>query len=217
MDSSKVSKPRTIQGLKVRQWLPEWDYLEFDEEAYRRRPNQYFYLFSLSASDLKALTGVRRRSTKGHAVRKFDTGIQRGHQQSRSAEISRFIRYGFPWSALSEARRRSRRYDDLRKPGWLPTSIVVNILDKDAKGIRNVDVDDDDFVKVTDKGRDMVSLQLPTSFTGSNWRPKSQHPIEVIDGQHRLWAFENDGQSSDYQLPIVDSLVTRVFRVGSAA
>ena len=199
----RVGKPRTIQGLKVRQWLPEWDHLDFDEAAYRRRPKPHFYLLSMSASELKALTGIQRRSTGGRATGNLDSGIQRSHQQSRSAEISRFIRYGFPWSALSEAQRRSLRYEDLRKPGWLPTSIVVNILDSNASGSRNVDVDEDDFLSVMETGQETVSLQLPPSFSGSDWRPKRQYPIEVIDGQHRLWAFENNGQSPDYQLPVV--------------
>ena len=205
MNSSEGAEPRTIPGLKVHQWLPEWEHLVFDEAAHRRRPNADFYLFSLSASDLKALTGVQRRSTTGRAAGQFDSGIQRGHDETRSNEIARFIRFGFPWSALSDARRLSGHYNDLKKPGWLPTSIVVNILDKDANGsgVHGVDVDDDDLVLVTDMGQDSVSLQLPSSFTGSEWRPKRQYPIEVIDGQHRLWAFESGDQPSDYQLPVV--------------
>ena len=49
----------------------------------------------------------------------------------------------------------------------------------------------------------MVSLQLPASFNGSDWVPNRQYPIEVIDGQHRLWAFEETAQDSDFQLPVV--------------
>ena len=205
MNSSDRIEPRTIQGLKVRQWLPEWDHLKFDESAHRRRPNTHFYLFSLSASDLKALTGIRRRSTAERAGGMFDTGIQRGHDETRSEEIARFIRFGFPWSTLSEARRRSKSYEDLKKPGWLPTAIVVNILDKEANasGPHRVDVDDDDAVVLTDMGQDIVSLRLPRSFDGAAWEPKLKHPIEVIDGQHRLWAFEDQGQLADYQLPVV--------------
>ena len=205
MTSSEETEPRTIQGLKVHQWLPEWDNVDFNETAQRRRPKAHFYLFSLSASELKALTGIQRRSTEGRSAGRFDSGIQRGHNEIRSAEIARFIRSGFPWSALNDARRRSGQYEDLKKPGWLPTSIVVNILDKGSNGIggHGVDVDDGDLVLVTETGQGSVSLQLPTSFTGSEWRPKRQYPIEVIDGQHRLWAFENNDQPSEYQLPVV--------------
>ena len=205
MVSSRNDKRRKIQGLKVRQWLPQWDGLEFDETLHRRRPSQHFYLFSMSASDLKALTGIQRRSTDQRAAGKFDAGIQRAHNEARSAEIARFIRNGFPWSALSDARRRSGRYDDLKKPGWLPTSVVVNIHDMEETygTMQSCDVDEDDFVDVIDSGQDSVCLSLPSSFNGSTWRPKRQHPIDVIDGQHRLWAFESEGEPADYQLPVV--------------
>ena len=178
----------------------------FDPTAHRRRPNEHFYLFSMSASDLKALTGIRRRSLEGRVDGRIDTGIQRAHDATRSNEIARFIRHGFPWAALSDSRRHSGRFDDLKKPGWLPTSIVVNILVKDASGSRThgVEVDDDDVVSVSETGQDLVMLQLPDSFSGSDWSPKGRrYPIEVIDGQHRLWAFEPDGHSADYQLPVV--------------
>ena len=205
MTSSQEPDPRTIPGLKVHQWLPEWEDLEFDEESHRRRPDAQFYLFSLSGSDLKALTGIKRRGTEGRAVGRPDNGLQRAHDEKRSAEIARFIRFGFPWSALSDAQRASGQYDDLKKPGWLPTSIVVNILDKGRSGVggHGADVDDGDFVHIEDGGQGSVSLQLPRSFTGSEWTPKHDHPIQVIDGQHRLWAFENGGQPSDYQFPVV--------------
>ncbi len=205
MKTSEDWHPREIQGLRVHQWLPEWDHLEFDESAHRRRPRPHFYLFSLSASVLKALTGIRRRSTKERRAGRFDSGIQRGHDESRSDEITRFIRFGFPWSKLSNARRRSGRFGDLKKPGWLPTAIVVNILDEQSElpGDHHACVEDEDLVIVKDTGTESVSIRLPSSFTGSTWQPKGRYPIEVIDGQHRLWAFEGRGQPLDYQLPVV--------------
>jgi adenine-specific DNA-methyltransferase len=36
----------------------------------------------------------------------------------------------------------------------------------------------------------------------ASWQPKSLHPIEVIDGPHRLWAFDEDFRH-DYELPVV--------------
>lgn len=196
---------RSVPGLKVHQWLPEWDDLEFDETAHRRRPRPHFYLFSLSASELKALSGIHRRSTEERRAGGFDSGIQRSHNEARSKEISRYIRFGFPWSALSDARRRSGRYDDLKKPGWLPTAVVVNILEEDenASGSRSFSVDRDDLVSVKETGHLSVSLELPRSFTGQGWKPKGRYPVEVIDGQHRLWAFEGTGRPLDYQLPVV--------------
>ena len=203
--SCEERNPRAVPGLKVHQWLPEWDDLEYDETAHRRRPRPQFYLFSLSASELKALSGIHRRSTEERQAGGFDSGIQRGHNETRSEEIARFIRFGFPWSALSNARRSSGRYDDLKKPGWLPTAVVVNILeeDQDDSGSRRVSVDPDDLVAVRETGPLSVSLELPRSFTGRGWKPKGRYPVEVIDGQHRLWAFEGTGKPLDYQLPVV--------------
>jgi hypothetical protein len=40
-------------------------------------------------------------------------GIQRRHDQTRSDEIRRFIQHGYPWSELSETKRKSGDYDDL--------------------------------------------------------------------------------------------------------
>lgn len=202
MSSPDPSQHRAIPGLKVHQWMAEWDEFEFEESAQRRLPQPHFYLFSLSASDLRSLAGVQRRSTDARAHGEADSGIQRSHDDSRSAEISRFIRFGFPWSALSEARRRSGEYDDLKKPGWLPTAIVVNILDKEAQSY-GLKVHDDDLVKIVDGGESTATLELPASFTGPAWEPQQDHPIQVIDGQHRLWAFGDTQDTRDYQLPVV--------------
>ena len=206
MISPENGTPRTIPGLKVHQWLSEWDHLEFDSSQHRRKPNPHFLLFSISASDLKALTGIQRRSTQGRETGAVDTGIQRAHDSARSDEIARFVQSGFPWSGLSDVRRRSGRFDDIKKPGWLPTSIVVNILDRSAgdSDVSGPEVHDDDLVQVTDNGEGTVTLRLPMSFAqGSKWKPKSRYPVEVIDGQHRLWTFDKGGSPSDYQLPVV--------------
>ena len=205
MESSGGPHPRAIQALRVRQWLPGWDSIDFDSEVHRRRPNEHFYLFSISASDLKALTGIRRRDLIQRAEGRTDTGIQRAHDSKRSDEIAKFIDNGFPHSALSNAQRRSGRYDDLKKPGWLPTSIIVNVhsMDANGSGPMDVNVHEDDLVQVSDTGEGTARLQLPRSFTGINWEPKDDHPIDVIDGQHRLWAFDLSLEASEYQLPVV--------------
>ena len=202
-----LDKPqnRTFTGLRVDQWLPEWDSLEFDESAHRRRPKPYFYLFSIPAQDLKRLTGIHRRSTVERSSNLSDTGIQRAHQATRSREIGRFIQYGFPWSDLSETRRRSGNFKDLRKPGWLPTAIVVNIVANDDIDNGNTawSVDDEDLVEVLDVNENFVKLEMPKSFENADWIPKRNHPIQVIDGQHRLWAFDEDRDQPEYDLPVV--------------
>src|SRR5690606_10350701 len=118
------------------------------------------------------------------------------------AEISRFVRYGYPWSDLSETKRKSGEYKDLRQPGWLPTAIVVNILTEGDKR-RGQTVSKEDLIKVEDLSKVTAELRLPPRFTGRTWKHNAIPPIEVIDGQHRLWAFEDAALSDMYELPVV--------------
>lgn len=192
---------RRIAAIKVHQWLPGWDEVSFDESAHRRRPDPHFYVFSLSAAHLKALTGIKRRTTEGGRLRTEDPNIQRRHEKARSEEIERFVGHGYPWSTLGRAKRESGQFDDLRKPGWLPTAIIVNILRR-GDGRADDRVDQDDFIEVEDEGA-AARVRLPESFSGARWEPKDWHPIEVIDGQHRLWAFEEDPSGGEFELPVV--------------
>lgn len=191
-----------VPALRVRQWLSAWDDVTFDASQHRRRPPDSFYLLSMQATQLRALSDIRRRTTRGGRPRRTDLGIQRRHSADRSHEIAEYIRSGFPWSSLSRARRESGDYDDLTKPGWLPTAIVVNILlpedNREGQAVAG-----DDLIDVVSDG-DTVSLQLPKGFQSRDWKPKKAAPIEVIDGQHRLWAFEEDDHlDGSFELPVV--------------
>ena len=108
--------------------------------------------------------------------------------------------YGYPWSTLSESKRQSEEFLDLRKPGWLPTAIVVNILQQSDER-ENKKVSPDDIVKVEQK-ENLAEITLPYSKWSNDWHPSSIPPLEVIDGQHRLWAFERDSDAS-FELPVV--------------
>jgi DNA-sulfur modification-associated len=192
-----------IPALKVRQWLDEWDEIEFDPDSHRRRPDPHFYILALSAPRLLALSGIYRRSITDREVGRLDLGIQRRHDVSRSDEIRDFVRYGYPWSSLSPAKRSSDDFDDLRKPGWLPTSIVVNILRPDDKR-GGAAVAEDDLVRVEDAGDQGAKILLPPRWAdGSNWVPAQVPPIEIIDGQHRLLAFEDSAGLEGFELPVV--------------
>jgi DGQHR domain-containing protein len=196
------SIPRNFHGLKVKQWLPLWDEFSYDEEERKARPKPYFYMFSLPATILRPLSGVYRRSTETGQLRSQDLGIQRRHDPKRSGEIQRYVRYGYPWSELNSSKRDSGRFDDLRKPGWLPTAIIVNILGIDDKrGDKRIS--SQDLIRVHDRGDDIASFELPESFDGRYWLPDSVHPIEVIDGQHRLWAFDKLSHDENFELPVV--------------
>jgi hypothetical protein len=192
---------RKIKALKVTQWLDEWDKTVFDEKTHRSRPSRELYLFSIPAFDLKALTGVYRRETEEGKPRHLDLGIQRILEEERVDEIRDFIHYGYPWSELSDRKRESGEFDDLRKPGWLPTAIVVNILKKGDKR-RDKSIAGDDVITIEEVNGNEVVVNLPKEF-GSNWKPTSIYPIEVIDGQHRLWAFEKGDVKGDFELPVV--------------
>jgi hypothetical protein len=200
--SQNVADSRILPALRVDQWLPEWQKVSFSAKAHRRQPEPYFYLFKLRASWLKSLSGISRRTTQGGLLRSKDLGIQRRHDENRSTEIREFIQYGYPWSELSKTKRQSGEFDDLRKPGWLPTAIVVNILKSDDER-RGIKVAAKDLVGVADSNRQAVAIRLPEKFSGSTWKPNSLHPIEVIDGQHRLWAFEGDSFDEQFELPVV--------------
>lgn len=192
---------REIPALRVHQWLPGWNKIAFDPDEYRTKPPEHFYLFSLPAKELRSLSGIMRRVAKNGAPRTEDLNIQRQHDPERSEEISRFVEYGFPWSTLSAAKRASPEFNDLRKPGWLPTAVVLNIFVKDSE--RNgTKIDDSDVVQVEERNGTAV-VQLPYSKWQSGWNPKGLPPFEIIDGQHRLWAFDNTSQFDDFELPVV--------------
>jgi DGQHR domain-containing protein len=192
---------KPIPALIVKQWLRDWDVVKFSPKAHRREPEPRFYIFSMSASWLKLLSGIERRSTEGGRLRSADLGIQRRHDEDRSNEIREFVHFGYPWSELTKRKRESGEFSDLRKPGWLPTSIIVNILEgRDER--RGMKVAPKDLIEVACSASS-ATIALPDRFNATNWRPTSLPPIEVIDGQHRLWAFENNAVSSDFELPVV--------------
>ena len=105
-----------VPAIRVQQWLPEWEAVRFDAASHRRRPEPCFYAFALPAALLKRLTGVHKREARVAGRRAQELSTQRLHQPDRSREIAEFVRYGFPWSELSQ-RQRDDEHPDLRKPG----------------------------------------------------------------------------------------------------
>jgi hypothetical protein len=196
------STQRRIPAIRVQQWLRPWDRVRFDPSRHRAKPEPHFFIFSLPAAELRSLCGISRRQADTMTPRSADLGIQRQHDPERSHEIGQFVEYGYPWSTLSTAKRDSGRYDDLRKPGWLPTAIVINILTsgdrREGKAVAN-----QDLVAVNPRPG-LSELILPYENWSSKWKPKEAPPLEVIDGQHRLWAFESASDLTDpFELPIV--------------
>jgi DGQHR domain-containing protein len=200
--NKRESLVKELPAIRVNQWLPEWSSVHWDKKEHRSEPKRWFYQFSISASHLKALSGIYARTTRERSRSADDLGIQRRHESERSSEIARFVEYGYPWSDLSAKKRASPEFHDLRKPGWLPTAIVVNVLSgSDIR--RGRKVHPDDLIEITTEKNGQINVKLPDGFTGRNWRPKQLPPIEVIDGQHRLWAFEEAKLPDDFELPVV--------------
>lgn len=196
-----TGKYRKVPVLTVNQWLPGWDKIDFDPEEHRTKPAKQFYLFSLPARELRSLSGIARRVAKDAAPRTEDLGIQRQHDPERSEEIGRFVEYGYPWSTLSKVKRESAEFHALRKPGWLPTAVVLNILIKgDARN--GSEVAEDDLATIA-AGENGHCLQLPYVAWKDGWAPSKLPPFEIIDGQHRLWAFDNAAALESFELPVV--------------
>ena len=198
MESSEDRK--VLPAIRVRQWISEWDNIEWKPSEHRSQPPKLFYQFSIPSQQLKALTGVYRR-TMDRTSAAQDLGIQRRHEPKRSREIREFVQYGYPWSNLSATKRASAQFDDLRQPGWLPTTIVVNVLTSDDER-RGSHVHSDDLVEVHDD-EPVCHVRLPIGFEDHSWRSRSIPPIEVIDGQHRLWAFSADTLQESFDVPVV--------------
>lgn len=190
----------SIPALIVHQWLEEWDAVNFSDLEQRERPPAYFYSFSLSANELRRLSQVYRRTPD--RPRAQDPFVQRAHDAGRSREINKYVRGGFPWSDLSQQQQESEEHKDLRMPGWLPTAIIANILAPGSSRGGNK-ISEADLITVIRKTNETAELILPRNRHDSTWLPKVP-PIEIIDGQHRLWAFsENEDLKGQFELPVI--------------
>lgn len=201
MPISQRKKQHGIPVLKVNQWLDVWSDVRFDAKKMRAKPDHHFFVFSLSAAQLRKLSGIYPRIAKGRVRSTEDLGIQRRHDEERSREITEFVQFGHPWAGLSKAQRNSEEYSDLKKPGWLPTAIVVNILRQgDVRNGREIVARD--LIHI-ERANGNYSIALPKEFSKSDWTSSSIPPIEVIDGQHRLFAFDETITEGEFELPVV--------------
>ena len=194
---------KKLPVLRVTQWQREWDSVEFNDLDGRRRPEPDFFVASMPAFELRRLADIHRRSAKPGVARSQDRRSQRIHDPTRSDEIAEYVRFGYPLSTLSEKKRATGEFSDLKKPGWLPTAIVVNILgEEDSR--QGTSVAPADLVSIDDGATPgpIAELCYPSSWEDKEWKPRALAPIEVIDGQHRLWAFD-DQKMIDFELPVV--------------
>ncbi|AWN35953.1 DGQHR domain-containing protein [Methylobacterium radiodurans] len=196
--SEAVSAKRVIPALRFKQWLDRWNDYDFSEEFLRRKPPEHIYMFSLRAAELRALSDVYKRERQGSAAE----GIQRVRDTTRTGRIQNYVRYGYPYGDLKEPQRTDET-SSLRKPGWLPTAIVINILlaDDERHGRK---VSEGCHAAIKDLGDGRFEIIVPSKMETSEG---GLAPFEVIDGQHRLWAFDAEvGEEplpDDFELPVV--------------
>lgn len=187
-----------VPALRFKQWLDIWNEYDFNEKEQRRQPQPFVYMFSMSAARLRELCDVYKREREGAEAE----GIQRLRDPSRTGRIQRYVRYGYPFGDLNAPQRTAETLP-LRKPGWLPTALVLNILVEGDKR-RGRSVDPDHLIHVQQDEQNRFTLDIPSiGSTSEDWLA----PMEVIDGQHRLWAFGSGvGQEpipDDFELPVV--------------
>lgn len=196
---SALLKYKEIKAIKVNQWLTNWNDIDFDTPM-RRKPDPYFFLFKIDVRLVKRLADVHRR--KATQKRRKDAEIQRGLETKRTDEIRKYVEGGFPWSTISESKQQDPEYENLKMPGILPTAIIANILGPEEER-RNLSIKDQDLIKVKNIDSPNPTIELPESAFSEDWEPDLK-PMEIIDGQHRLWAFEEtEDIDGDYELPVV--------------
>ena len=197
---SQLKIYQKIPMIKMNQWLNEWDDVNYDKDELRSKPEPVAYLFSIDARVLKKLADVHRR--KADKPREEDKHVQRNLNESRIDEINSYIEGGFPWSTLTANEKISYENQKLKMPGFLPTAIIANFIGPGEKRNNRV-INDADVLKITDEKTSSATLNIPEQIFSDDWDPELK-PIEIIDGQHRLWAFdENEPLSGNFELPVV--------------
>lgn len=187
-----------ICSLKVDQWLAAWNDVDYDLSL-RSKPEPHFYLFKIDIRLLKRISDVHRRNTQ--KPRAEEINVQRALKEERSIEIRNYVQTGFPLSTLNEKDRGIQENQVLRMPGFLPTAILINILGpKQKRG--NSTISDKDLITIQERNDGFEIILPPDVFTNS-WNPELK-PVEVIDGQHRLWAFdETEKIEGQFEVPVV--------------
>lgn len=198
-DLKKLAPDGKIQTLKVNQWLTQWDDIDFSQPM-RKKPHANYFIFSMDIRLLKRLSDVHRR--KSNVKKVEDAFIQRGHDAKRSLEINKFVEGGFPWSTLSDKDKQAPENQTLKMPGILPTAIVANILGRGEKRGK-AEINIDDLITIEDETSQIPKLVLPLSVFDEKWDPELK-PLEIIDGQHRLMAFDEAAElTGNYEVPVV--------------
>jgi hypothetical protein len=193
-----LKKYKKITAIKVNQWLTNWDDVDFDLPM-RSKPEDHFYIFKMDIRLLKRISDVHRRGSS--KPRRQEINIQRSHKEERSIEIRNYVEYGFPLSTVQDRDRGLQENNGLKMPGLLPTAILVNIIGANERR-GNSQIQANDLIKIEERGG-ISEICLPEAVFNDDWLPELK-PFEIIDGQHRLWAFdEGESINGDYEVPVV--------------
>lgn len=191
-------KFKTNRGIKIDQWLTDWNKVDFNLPM-RSKPDDHFYMFKMDIRLLKRISDVHRRKTT--KSRSEDSNVQRTLKEDRTIEIKNYVKQGFPLSTLSDKDRLEESNSILKMPGFLPTAILVNIIGPEQKRGNSV-IQSNDLIEIvhTNEGPNIV---VPDDVFLPTWNPELK-PIEVIDGQHRLWAFdETEIIDGNFEVPVI--------------
>lgn len=193
-----------VNALVTPQWRESWEEIVWDKSVSNGIPQKAFLTFVMSASELRKLSGVFRRTPRADEGRSEDDNIQRPHESARSREIRRFVEHGYPMSNMTQSQL-ARTDKTMQRPGWLPTAVVVNVLSpgESREGLSPLTATQSiEVPSLADlEGGEVVQVGFPS--TPASPVAEQTPPLEVIDGQHRLWAFEDEERTDDYFLPVV--------------
>lgn len=194
--------------IKVRQWLDTWNKAQWAEESGLGKPKDHFFVGAMALKELRSLAGVTQRTVEQRKDPTVTSGYQRAHESARSKKISRYVDYGYPLSTSNNLD--PAEHQELINPGWLPNAIIVNVIPPGTNRNRNgVDTPVPVELEVSIDGDDRNGFKLiyPPSDIVSNYQEENgtySEPIEIIDGQHRLFALDYGSDfSDDFQVPVV--------------
>lgn len=196
--------PHEIQVplFEVKQWLPTWDKAEWTDKL--PKPDGSFFLGSIKLETLRRISTVQRRDLALRKKGSDKAGIQRGHDEERSEKIKRYIDYGYPIS--SQKGIEPSDHQELIHPGWIPTTIIANVLKEGDTRIllgNDCTVANNHLVKVQQTGN-AFQLIIPPALSEHPLQEGELEPIEIIDGQHRLLALaEDENLPGEYEVPVV--------------
>lgn len=196
--SELKEKFQTTKCFKINQWLTSWNDVDFNLPM-RTKPEDHFYMFKMDIRLLKRISDVHRRKTT--KSRTEDSNVQRTLKEDRTIEIKNYVNHGFPLSTLSDKDRIDSTNKVLQMPGFLPTAILVNIIGPGQKRGNSI-IDSKDLIQIIDS-TEGPNIVVPDDAFLQTWNPELK-PIEVIDGQHRLWAFdETEIINGNFEIPVI--------------